>query len=163
MRLLRLALDELLPIAEIFDVPLAIEPMHAACASDWTFITDLTTVLDLVEEYQSPALKLSLDTYHFPLNGSQLRLLERAAPHIAVVHLADRRFPPTPDQERCPLGSGLLPLAEIVQTLQDGGYLGWYDVKLIGPDMEAIDYWTLLEHAHVAIADLTGTAARTLA
>ena len=33
-RLLRLALDELLPMAEMWEVPLAIEPMHPACATD---------------------------------------------------------------------------------------------------------------------------------
>ncbi len=144
-------------------MPLAIEPMHAASAGEWTFINDLAMALELVEEYQSPALKLSLDTYHFPLNASQLRLVERAARHVAVVHLADRRHPPTPDQERCPLGCGLLPLSDIVQTLQDGGFLGWYDVKLIGPEIESVEYWTLLEDAFAAVADLTGAAARTLA
>ena len=163
-RLFRTALDELVPLAETYQVPLAIEPMHAACAAEWTFLTDLGSVLDLVEEYQSPFLKLAVDTYHFPLNGSQQRLLERAAPHVAIVHLGDRRLPPTADHERCPLGSGLLPLAEIVETLQNGGYAGWYDVKLMGPEIESSDYWTLLEQSQAAFAQLAdAAAARTLA
>jgi sugar phosphate isomerase/epimerase len=162
-RLVRLALDELLPLAEAIDVPLALEPMHANCAADWTFITDLRTAHDLIDDYQTSALKLSLDTYHFPLNSSQFGLLERAAPHVAVVHLADRRLPPTPEHERCPLGRGLLPLGDIVQTLQDGGFTGWYDVKLIGPEIEVHDYWSLLEDSYSAVTDLVGAAARTLA
>jgi sugar phosphate isomerase/epimerase len=163
MRLLRTALDELLPLAEMFDVPLAIEPMHAACSAGWSFLTDLAPILDLIDEYQSAALKLSLDTYHFPVTGSQKRLLKQAAPHVAIVHLADRRNPPTLEHERCPLGRGTLPLANIVQTLQDGGYSGWYDVKLIGSEIESRDYWSLLEESHTAVAELTDASARTLA
>jgi sugar phosphate isomerase/epimerase len=162
-RLLRLALDELLPLAEAYDVPLAIEPMHAACAADWTFITDLGTALDLIEDYRCPALRLSLDTYHFPVNGAQRRRLKLAAPHVAIVHLADRRQPPTPEQDRCSLGRGLLPLADIVQTLQDGGYTGWYDVKLVGSEFQLCDYGSLLEDSYSAVMELAGAAARTLA
>ena len=33
MRLLRMALDELLPLADVCEVPLALEPMHVACAA----------------------------------------------------------------------------------------------------------------------------------
>jgi sugar phosphate isomerase/epimerase len=95
-RLFRIALDELLPLAEAVEVPIAIEPMHAACGADWTFLTELAPVIDLIEEYQSPYLKLAIDTYHFPANGSQNRLLRRAAPHLAVVHLGDRRLPAAP-------------------------------------------------------------------
>jgi sugar phosphate isomerase/epimerase len=163
MRLLRMAIDELLPNAEMFDVPLAIEPMHAACAADWTFISDLETTLELVEDYQSPALKLSLDTYHLPIESSQRAQLERVTPHVAIVHLADRCKPPTPEHECCPLGRGLLPLADIVQALQDGGYAGWYDVKLIGPEIHKDRYWTLLKDSYTVVSELAGATARTFA
>jgi sugar phosphate isomerase/epimerase len=163
-RLFRIALDELLPLAEAIEVPIAIEPMHAACGADWTFLTDLAPIIELIEEYQSPYLKLAVDTYHLPANGSQNRLLRRAAPHLAVVHLGDRRLPPTAEHERCPLGSGLLPLSEIVMTLQDAGYAGWYDVKLLGSEIETSDYWSLLEESQASFAELAGEAAtRTLA
>jgi len=163
-RLFRAALEELVPIAEAYEVPIAIEPMHAASAAEWTFLTDLTQVLEIVDKFQSPFLKLAIDTYHFPINSSQKRLLEKAAPHVAIVHLGDRRLPPTADHERCPLGAGLLPLREIVQALQNGGYSGWYDVKLMGPEIESCDYWTLLEQSQAVAAEVTGSiAARTLA
>ena len=47
---------------------------------------------------------------------------------------------------------------EIVSTLQDAGYTGAYDVKLIGPDIEACDYWTLLEQSQAAFGDLAPVA-----
>ncbi len=163
-RLLRSALDELLPLAEEIEVPLAIEPMHAACAKDWTFLTDLSSVLSLIHEYGSPYLKIAYDTYHFPINGRHRDVLVRLAPHIAVVHLGDRREGPSVEQERCPLGHGRLPLGDVICSLQEAGYSGAYDVKLSGSEVETFDYWTLLEHSQLAFGELAPvTAQRTLA
>jgi sugar phosphate isomerase/epimerase len=158
-RLLRSALEELLPLAEAADVPLAIEPMHAACATDWTFLTDIKSVVALLEEYKSPCLKLAYDTYHFPMGARHRNLLERLVPHIGIVHLADRRLPPSSEQDRCPLGRGRLPLAEIVATLQESGYGGPFDIKLIGPEIEVNDYWLVLEQSLLAFAGLAQTPA----
>jgi sugar phosphate isomerase/epimerase len=153
-RLLRSALDELLPLAEATEVPLAIEPMHAACAADWTFLTDLASVVTLIEEYRSPCLKLAYDIYHFPFEARQRHLLAGLAPHIAIVHLGDRRALPTIEHERCLLGQGKLPLRETVATLQDAGYTGAFDVKLLGSEVETHDYWTLLEQSQLAFSEL---------
>jgi sugar phosphate isomerase/epimerase len=63
-RLLRDALKDLLPAAAAAGVSLALEPMHAGCAAEWTFLTGLDDALGLIAEFQSPRLKLVLDTYH---------------------------------------------------------------------------------------------------
>ena len=157
-RLLRAALDELLPLSEAVEVPLAIEPMHAACAADWTFLTDLDSVLTLIHEYRSDYVKLAYDTYHFPI--SKKHLLTELAPHIGIVHLADRSVTPTFEQDRLPLGHGRLPLREIVTTLQEAGYAGAFDVKLIGPEIETRDYWTLLEQSQLAFSELAHAPVR---
>jgi sugar phosphate isomerase/epimerase len=153
-RLLRTAINELLPLAEAVDVPLAIEPMHPACAADWTFLTELESALMLIHEFESPGLKLAYDTYHFPLPAGEKHLLADMAPHIGIVHLADRRTPPTIEQDRSPLGYGRLPLRNIVSTLQDAGYAGAFDIKLMGPDIELSNYWTLLEQSQIAFHEL---------
>jgi sugar phosphate isomerase/epimerase len=153
-RLLRLALDALLPLAEALEIPMAIEPMHAACATDWTFLTDLASVVSLIDELRSPWLKLAYDTYHFPFDAKQRHHLAALAPYLGIVHLSDRRVPPSIEQERCPLGHGRLPLAEIVTTLQDAGYAGAFDVKLMGMEIESSDYWTLLEQTQLALSEL---------
>jgi sugar phosphate isomerase/epimerase len=163
-RLLRLALDELLPLAETVEIPLAIEPMHAACAHDWTFVTDLSSLLALIDEFSSPQLKIAYDTYHVPIHGRQQSVLRKIASQIGIVHLGDRRHAPSSEQERCPLGSGRLQLGEVVCTLQEAGYTGDYDVKLCGPEIEACDYWTLLEQSQSRFVELAPVAAqRTLA
>jgi sugar phosphate isomerase/epimerase len=153
-RLLRTALDELLPLAETIDVPLAIEPMHPRCAADCTFLTDLNSVVSLIDEFQSNYLKLAYDTYHFPLGAAQRDTLARLTPYIGIVHLADRHVPPSIEQERCPLGQGRVPLAEIVATLLEAGYNGAFDVKLLGPEIGMNDYWMLLEQSQLAFAEL---------
>jgi sugar phosphate isomerase/epimerase len=159
-RLLRSALDELLPIAEEFEVPLSIEPMHAACAGDWTFLNDLSSVMSLINEYRSPFLKIAYDTYHSPIHGRQRDVLKQIAPHIAIVHLADRRQAPSAEQERCPLGQGRIQLGDVICTLQEAGYTGNYDIKLLGSEIEACDYWTLLEQSQRAFDELAPVAAQ---
>jgi sugar phosphate isomerase/epimerase len=152
-RLLRTALDELLPTAEHYEVPLALEPMHVACAASWTFLTDFECVSGLVAEYNTPYLKLALDTYHFPWIESDHNILPEIVPHIGVVYLADRREPPSIDHDRCPLGRGQLPLAEILASLIESGYVGPYDVRLMGSEIQPADYGRLLEQSHRAFAE----------
>lgn len=162
-RLLRTALDQILPLAEALSVPLAIEPIHPACASEWTFLVDLVNVLELIDEYRCDALKLAYDTYYFTTQ-EELDLLSANTQHIGIVHLGDRRLPPSVEQDRCPLGCGLLPLREIVTSLQQAGYGGLFDVKLLGIEIENCDYWTLLKHSRTAFASLaTPDVSRSLA
>ena len=47
-RLFAGALAELLPLAMELDVTLAVEPMHSACAAEWTFLTTLAEAMSLV-------------------------------------------------------------------------------------------------------------------
>jgi sugar phosphate isomerase/epimerase len=157
-RLLRDALQQLLPLAEAVEVPIAIEPMHPACARDWTFLTDLESVVSLIEEFRSPFLKLAYDTYHFSFEARQRMTLSRLAPHIGIVFLGDRNSAPSLDQERCLLGQGRLPLKETVAALQNAGYSGAFDVKLLGPEIESCDYWSVLEQSQTAFSNFAAAA-----
>ena len=157
-RLLRTAIEELLPLAETVEVPLAIQPKHAACAAEWSFLTDIESVLDLIQECDSPYLKLAYDTYHFPLDLQNRVLLADVVPHLGIVHLGDRRLAPSVDRERCPLGCGQLPLTEIVASLIEAGYTGPFDVKLMGQEIETIDYWALLDQSRQAFSDMVPAA-----
>jgi sugar phosphate isomerase/epimerase len=164
LRLLRAALDELLPIAEHYEVPLALEPMHVACAASWTFLTDFDCVLELVREYSTPYLKLACDTYHFPWGDAGRDVLGEMVEHIGVVYLADRREPPSIDHERCPLGRGRLPLTDILATLFEAGYHGAFDVRLMGPEIEQRDYMALLHQSQQVFAELVrASTSRSLA
>lgn len=155
-RLLRDAIDELLPIAEAVEVPLAIEPMHPACAADWTFLTDLPKTLAIVEDYSSPFLKIAYDTYHFPNIDRDRELFTRLIPHLGMIHLGDRSQPACVDQDRCLLGSGCVPLERTIRQAIKLGYEGDFDVKLMGQEIEVTCYHDILESSRSHFAQALG-------
>lgn len=159
-RLFRQALDKLLPLAEERGVPLAIEPMHGDCGAEWTFLHCLDETLALMGAYQSPALKIALDTYHWGHEPGLPDRLPQLAPHLALVQLGDGRQPPRGEPNRCLLGEGTVPLREIVAGLTAAGYDGCYEVELMGEDIESGDYRELLRQSVQTFADWMGAAAR---
>lgn len=143
-RLLRTAIDSLLQLADDADVTLAIEPMHPACATEWTFLTDVESTIEILEYFCSPRLKLVLDVYHFGHDQSVLANLDQIVAHTALVQLSDRRCAHGVDQIRCPLGTGHLPLEGILHRLLEAGFQGDFDVELLGQDMQLCEYECLL-------------------
>ncbi len=153
-RLFKLALGELEPAAAEAGVFLAIEPMHPGCASEWTFINSLDDAARLLDEVGSDRVKLVFDTYHLGQEPDAPERAEEIAPRIAIVQLGDARKPPEGEQDRCPLGQGNIPIEEIVGALRAGGYEGFFDVELLGEEMESWDYQELLAHAKAAFVRL---------
>ena len=47
--------------------------------------------------------------------------------------------------------------AEIIAALKAGGYDGYYDVELLGEEIETDDYGSLLQHAKEAFRNLVGS------
>ncbi len=95
-----------------------------------------------------------LDTYHLGLQADLPSRIAEIVPQVAIVQLGDARRPPNGEQNRCRLGEGVVPLAEIIAALKAGGYDGYYDVELLGEEVEAHDYGSLLEHAKEAFQEL---------
>jgi sugar phosphate isomerase/epimerase len=149
-RLLKSALKELVPAASEHGVELALEPVHPGCAADWTFLTDIREAISLLEELDHDRLKVSFDTYFFGHQPSILENLAEIAPRIAVVQLGDGKAAPSGDQNRCCLGEGTVPLTRIRQKLLDAGYAGYFEVKLLGEDVEAFSYTDLIERSKEA-------------
>ena len=153
-RLFREALGHLAPLAQELNVALALEPMHPACAGEFTFLTSLSEVLDLIEAVGNPHVKIVLDTYHLGMDPGVVSRIGEICSRIAIVQLGDAKQPPSPDQNRCRLGEGVVPLQEIVDALVAAGYDGFYDVELLGEELEPSDYHSLLDHAKDAFAQL---------
>jgi sugar phosphate isomerase/epimerase len=157
-RLFRQALDKLLPIAEEHGVTLAIEPMHSDCGGDFTFLSCLDETIGLIHAFDSPALRLALDTYHWGGEPSLLERLPALTPRLAIVQLGDSRHPPARDRNRCLLGEGKIPLRRIVATLSAAGYQGDYEVELMGEEIEAGDYREVLAHSLRTFDEWTAAA-----
>jgi sugar phosphate isomerase/epimerase len=155
-RLFRQALDKLLPLAEERGVVLAIEPMHADCGGEFTFLNCLDETLNLVVEYGSPALRIALDTYHWGHDSTLIGRLGALTPHLAVVQLGDGREPPCGESNRCRLGDGVIPLSSIIAALAAAGYDGDYEVELMGEEIEAADYGEIIECSKRKFAEWIG-------
>jgi sugar phosphate isomerase/epimerase len=147
-RLFRQALDKLLPLAEERGIALALEPMNSDCGGEFTFLNCFDETLELVASYNSAGIGIALDTYHW---GHQPLLLDRLpelAPRLALVQLGDARQPPARGEpNRCQLGDGLIPLREIVHRLAAEGYDGFFEVELMGEEIEAADYCEVIERS----------------
>jgi sugar phosphate isomerase/epimerase len=146
-RLIRSALSELSAIAAEAGVTLALEPMHPGCAAEWTFLTNVADTLEVLDALGSPHVKLVLDTYHLCQGNDNLDPLAQLVPHVALVQMGDAKQPPSGEQNRCRLGEGTVPLGEIVRCLTQAGYDGYYEVELLGEELEADDYASLLSHS----------------
>jgi sugar phosphate isomerase/epimerase len=157
-RLIKDALTELTPMASDYEVTLAIEPMHRCCAAEWTFITSIDEALALLDAVESPQLKLAFDTYQLGLDPQIVERIPELADKIAIVHLGDSRQLPDGDHNRCRLGEGTIPLREIVAALESAAYGGFYDVELMGEEIEAGDYRELLDHSKRVFGSLVGAA-----
>ncbi len=143
-RLFRSALKELGPIAHDRKVKLAIEPMHAGCAAEWTFLTELSETVEMIHAADCPSIGLVFDTYHLSQSPHGIERLPELVSMLALVQLGDAHQPPRGEQNRCRLGDGVVPLQEIVTTLKDADYDGFYDIELLGEDLENSDYRDLV-------------------
>ncbi len=133
------------------NVTLAVEPMHPGCAADFTFLTSLDDALAFLDSAANEQLKLVLDTYHLGHAPELVGRIGQIIDRIALVQLGDARQPPPPgEQNRCLLGDGVIPLREIVQALLAAGYDGFFNVELLGEEIESLDYGDLLQHAKAA-------------
>jgi sugar phosphate isomerase/epimerase len=157
-RMFRDALEKLLAAAEPLGVTIAIEPMHPSCAADWTILKGLDDALDLLRACDSPRLKLALDAYHLGHDDQILQRLEEVAPQVAVVQLGDARSIPCGEPNRCPLGEGVIPLDRFVATLLGAGFDGYFDIELVGEEIESADYGQLLTSSRAAFDDLIEAA-----
>ena len=78
-----------------------------------------------------------------------------------MVHLGDCKSPPRWSRT-ARLGDGKVPLKEIFATLSSAGYDGYYDVELMGEEIEISNYRDLLEQSKLAFSQLVGCPAARL-
>lgn len=137
-------------------VQLAIEPMHIGCSHDWTFINTVPQCLDIIASIGRPNFSLVFDCYHLGQDPDALLWLEPIVPYVRLVQLGDAEHAPMGEQNRCLLGHGFLPLPEILQTFHRGGYCGYYEVELLGEELEHFSYQHVLGQAKRAAEEWMG-------
>jgi len=144
-------------------VTLALRPIHAAVAPGCSLLTGLADAIDLVEQVGDPAVGLAVDLWQFADAADAADRIPQLAELAAVVQVADRHGPPSPDADRLPAGRGDLPLETLLGDLVRHGYQGDFEFDPVGEMVESLGHETVLrETARTAEAWLGRvTAGRT--
>lgn len=143
-RLLSQALKVLAEAAQAVGIQLAVEPMHVGCAHEFTFLTSIPDTLDVISKIGRSNCGIVFDCYHMAQDENAIDWLPAIVPFTRLVQLGDSKQTPMGEQNRCMLGQGRVPLANIVQTMEQYGYQGYYEVELIGEDLEHYEYNEIL-------------------
>jgi len=143
-RTLRKALTELSEAAQAVGIQLAVEPMHVGCAQEFTFLTSIPDTLDVISDIGRSNCGVVFDCYHMAQDQNAMDWLPSIVPFIRLMQLGDAKSAPMGEQNRCLLGHGRIPLMDIVQTVEEYGYQGFYEVELLGEEMEHFDYSEML-------------------
>ncbi|MBM3964895.1 MAG: sugar phosphate isomerase/epimerase [Planctomycetes bacterium] len=153
-RLFSTALKELAECAQALGVQLAVEPMHSGCAHDFTFLTNIPDTLEIISTVGRSNLGIVFDCYHLAQDTQAFDWLPSVVPFIRLVQCADSKTAPLGLQNRCMLGHGSVPIVEIIRTIERYGYDGYYEVELLGEDVEEYDYEQLLSASRDLLCSL---------
>jgi sugar phosphate isomerase/epimerase len=145
----------LVPEAAAAGVALAIEVIHPL-RQDLSFINTLADAREIARRAGKGGGYV-LDVWH---SGWERRLLDTIAAdarrRIHAVQLSDYKAVTMRTLDRALLGEGVLPLRDVVRTLERGGYRGWYEAEIISDDVDAMGYERALTHTREAFARLLG-------
>lgn len=143
----------LLPEAASAGIRLAIEVIHPL-RQDLSFINTLADAREIARRAGRGGGYV-LDFWH---SGWERRLHASiagdAGRRIHAVQISDYKRVTMRTLDRALLGRGILPLGELVGTLEAGGYRGWYEAEIISDDVERIGYETVLRRTRTAFARL---------
>jgi len=145
-RLLIEGLEQLLDFAGERGVTLALQPMHRIYREEWTFLNSLKDTLDVINEMDHPYLRMAFGTYHLWQEPQLIQRLPEIIPLIALVQMSDWRAPRC-DNDRLLPGDGMIPLADILSGLHEGGYRGPYEMEIWSADLWKSNHHELLTQA----------------
>lgn len=127
------AMQYLADVAADSGVTLALMPMQAGCGEEWTYLHTIPHAVRLLERIGSPHVGLSFHAFHLFNQPGLPTEIQRAAKWIRHVRLSDwDRSCRHENDQRFP-GRGQLPLAAMMQWLQQAGYTGRYEVDVWSP------------------------------
>jgi sugar phosphate isomerase/epimerase len=139
-------LEAVVRAAERAGVRVAIEPT-SQLRMDLSFVHTLGDALDLVDEIGSPWLGVVLELNNAWIERGLYRNIRERTGRIALVQVSDFRVGTLAASERVMIGDGDIPLARIVGALDAAGYVGWYDLELLGPAIDAEGYAAVVPRA----------------
>lgn len=144
----RLVVDALRHLGDLageVDLQIALQPVHPQFAKSSSLVTSVDKMLDILASCQHPQVGMALDVYQLRDVPGLVERIPEILPWVKTVQLSDGREPGRSEFDRCPLGEGTIPLAEIVVSLEQAGYRGFYDVQILSEEAWNSNYRELLE------------------
>ena len=148
-------LKSLADFAELAGVTLSLLPMHPFFSKRWTFVNSLDQTLDVLSRVDRSIVGMAFDTYHLWEEPGLLERIPVIAPLTHVVQIGDCRQSPQCEQDRLIPGQGILPLTQIVQAFQSGGFAGFFDVQVWSGNVWRSNYIHSIEQAHAAVKSMS--------
>lgn len=144
-RLLVHALRRLGDLAGEQNVQIALQPMRQPYAKPCTFVNSLDKLLDTLAECNHPQVGMAFDVFHLWQELDLCSRIPDMLPWIKTVQLSDGREPPCSEYDRCLLGQGDIPLTEIMGSLEQAGYQGFYDIQILSEEVWNSNYGAVLK------------------
>ena len=151
-RIVRDALNEIVPIAQDYGVRLALEPQRACSKNNWTMLNSINCALDMISRFSDKSIGIVLDLFDYGNDLEVLGSLPNWINRLALVQLTDRIEDPesmyhSPTATRCLLGHGELPLEDWFEALKEIDYQGFVEFEIFGHAVESMDYHDVIQHS----------------
>ena len=153
-RLIETALQELVPVAQGFEVRLALTPMPIETGKAFTFLTSLQSVLDVCKPYRAKDVGVVFNLHHFAHQSVFDMLDQELVRRLALVQIADHQISHG-RCDRCLFGHGSIPIAWWMSQLIKLGFDGIFEAELFGPEVQSVQYTDRLVHLKKFFAENT--------
>ncbi len=115
-------------------VTLAIEPIHASIAAEFSSVTDLAAAERMCIDIGEPNVGIVFDIWHLWDTPGVEDYIRAAAGRIVGVQVDDRREPTRAWYDRALPGDGVAGAGRLLAVLREAGYDGWLDLEVITGD-----------------------------
>jgi len=147
-RLVREALSELGTLAAEEQVELALQPTRPTLADNYSFLGSVDALLEIVAACDHPYVGMAFDVFHLGAEDDLVGRIGEMLPFVSTVKLSDAGVYPQSADDQLMLGEGQLPLSEIVEAFDRGGYDGFYEIGLCSEKAWKSDYESLIARCH---------------
>jgi sugar phosphate isomerase/epimerase len=115
-------------------LPLAIEPLHKTLEAEWSAISSLGKVLDLIADIGEPNVGIMFDVWHLWDSPDVRELLAANVERVIAVQVDDWRRETRSWCDRVLPGDGIGDVVGLLRILRAGGYRGWLELEIFSDD-----------------------------
>jgi sugar phosphate isomerase/epimerase len=146
-------IEALIPAAEQAQVRLAIEPT-SQLRMDLAFLHSFDEALDFADSIDSPWVNVVCELNNAWIERRLYDNIQHRTHRIGLVQVSDFKIGTLAASERVVIGDGDIPLRRICAALTAARYDGWYDIELLGPDIESEGYESVVPRAIARFREL---------